>query len=98
MKQTMNSKPESATTPFCFVLSSFALSLLESVSGAQIMNTTPMMIIGMNSRRMSRHAPGKQNVPAGAKSKAAIMASPTASFVNALMNSFIKVYPLTVQM
>jgi hypothetical protein len=47
------------------------------------------MIIGMKSSISSLHAPGKANVPAGAKSREAMAPSPMTSLLIALMKSFI---------
>jgi hypothetical protein len=47
------------------------------------------MIIGMKSSISSIYAPGKANVPAGAKSRVAMAPTPMASLLIALMKSFI---------
>jgi hypothetical protein len=90
MKHARNSNPERATTPFCLVRSSFARILFSRVDGAQKKKTMPMMSIGMKSRAISRHAPRKANVPAGAKSRVAIAANPINSLLSELNRSLIR--------
>ena len=91
MKLATNKIPDSATTPFCFTLSSLERRRRERVSGAQIRSATPIMIIGMKSSISSLHAPGKANVPAGAKSRVAMAANPINSLLSELTRSFISI-------
>ena len=50
----------------------------------------------MKSSISSLHAPGKMNVPAGVKSKVAIAARPTKSFVRALKTSLIFYFSIKI--